>query len=298
LNAQKLCLVRDEDREKEQSISNASYDPVKKDVDSDSTSNSPSVSALLEGVSLSSVLQLGGTSSFHEQIAGDPGLIRLLQKLGIDMNELRRLLLQEALGFVAASVVLPSSELLNPDLWKQLDYAILKPTSSVVDEAMLIRFTKIVEGCWHLVTRSGLLVAIPLIEQTLPTYLSRFASLARYPSKHQKTLAGLTTQGYLLAGLVALDKLDLSAMDTSSKRAVEYSLLAEDHNLHAAALKQQATMFLFEKNPVQALLAYQNALPFMNKVSPLLRSRVYQGLANASARCGLDEDASLYLVVN
>ena len=280
---QELGLVRDEDEEEAQNAGNAPSIPTEKEGVSDPTSTSLSISSLYQDVSLSSVLQLSGTRPLLEQIASDPSLLDALQKLGIDMNELRRLLLKEAIALIATSVILPPSELLNPELWEQLDYATRKPSSSAIDEPMMIRFTKIVEGCWHLVTKSGLLVAIPVIKQTLPTYLSKFAALARHPSKFQQTIAGLTAQGFLLASLVALDKLDSPAMDTSSQLAVEYSLLANDQNLHAAALKQQATMFLFEKNPIQALLVYQNVLPFIHQVSPLLQSRAYQGLANASA---------------
>jgi hypothetical protein len=54
-------------------------------------------------------------------------------------------------------------------------------------------------------------------------------------------------------------------------------------------------MALIAKNPAQALQVYQKALPFVKNISPLLRSRVYQGLASAAARCGQEKEAERYL---
>ena len=48
-------------------------------------------------------------------------------------------------------------------------------------------------------------------------------------------------------------------------------------------------------DPVAALKKYEEALPSIKYVSPLLRSRVYMGLASASARCKQKQDALRYL---
>jgi tetratricopeptide (TPR) repeat protein len=147
------------------------------------------------------------------------------------------------------------------------------------------------EKCWHLTNGSE----IATIESILPKYVPDLARIARQASRHQGQIASLTAQGYLLGGLVALDQLDHAAMRKYSELAVEYSTLAKDYNLHAAALKQQATMFLIMKEPYKALEIYQQTIPFIKRVSPLLRSRIYQGLADASARCGYDTEADCYL---
>jgi tetratricopeptide (TPR) repeat protein len=82
-------------------------------------------------------------------------------------------------------------------------------------------------------------------------------------------------------------------MEQLSKLAVEYSKLAGNQSLEAAAIKQQATMALIAKNPAQALQLYQKAVLLIESIPPLLRSRVYQGLASAAARCGLKKEEVL-----
>jgi hypothetical protein len=129
----------------------------------------------------------------------------------------------------------------------------------------------------------------------LPAYLPRLSAVARISSKNQDLAAHLTAQGYLLAGLVALDQMNTTAMDRYSKLAVQYGQIAKDHNLENAALKQQATMYLIAKNPAKALQSYQQCLSAIDQVTPLLRSRAYQGLASATARCGQEEDAQKYI---
>jgi tetratricopeptide (TPR) repeat protein len=140
-----------------------------------------------------------------------------------------------------------------------------------------------------------------VIEQVLPTYLPKLAALAqgKAPSKHASTISELTTHGYLLAGLVALDQYNLVAMEVYSQLAIKhsrmYSDISHDFNLYAAALKQYATMLQIAKNPTQAFQTYQRALPFLDQVSPLLRSRIYQGLARTSAQIGLEQKAETYI---
>jgi tetratricopeptide (TPR) repeat protein len=154
---------------------------------------------------------------------------------------------------------------------------------------------KVTEGCWRITNGSE----IAMIEQILPTFLPKLANLSKQPSKHLSTIAELTTHGYLLASLVALDQFNLSAMDAYSRLAVEYgtqhSELTRNYDLRAAALKQQATMFQMAKNPEQALQTYRSVLPFINQIAPLLQSRIYQGLARTSAQCGLEKEATAYL---
>lgn len=201
----------------------------------------------------------------------------------IDMNKARRDLLLQALGVAGASLFLSMETL------ERIGRAATQP--SVVNIASLEEIAKINETCWRITNGSE----TAMIDQIIWDYLPGLATVAQQPFKEQELAANLAAQGYLLAGLVALDRLDFSAMERYSQLAVEHSQLAKDHNLHAAALKQQATMFLIAKEPYKALQTYQKALPFIKLVSPLLRSRVYQGLANAGARCGLEADALRYL---
>ena len=122
------------------------------------------------------------------------------------------------------------------------------------------------------------------MEQILPTYLPKVEALARQPSRYQKAAAAITTQGYILAAEV--DKGNTALMEQFCDRAVEYSQITEDHNLQIAALKQQATIALVARKTEKALQIYLQTLPFVRYSSPLLRARIYMGLASAYARTG------------
>src|SRR5262249_5344126 len=81
----------------------------------------------------------------------------------------------------------------------------------------------------------------------------------------------------------------------SCKQAVEYSGLAENPNLSVAALKHLATKYHSAKYHLLTLQTYQEALPLLDQVSPLLRSRIYLGLALSYAKCQQEQEAIHYL---
>jgi transcriptional regulator with XRE-family HTH domain/tetratricopeptide (TPR) repeat protein len=201
----------------------------------------------------------------------------------------RRAMIEQLLTAMGIAKISPQI-LANHEPWERLASAATKPTS--IDEGTLHHFDELTRVCWHLTNGTELTI----IEQVLPTFHTKLVTLAQQHSKHQATAADLAAQGYLLKGLVTLDQLNLPAMEKYSQLAVQFSKLAGNQSLEAAALKQQATMALIAKNPAQALQVYQRALPFVKNISPLLCSRVYQGLASAAARCGQEEkEAERYL---
>jgi DNA-binding XRE family transcriptional regulator/tetratricopeptide (TPR) repeat protein len=218
----------------------------------------------------------------------------LLSLLGDDMKQFdaaKRATLQQLLksaGAIGATLAMPQS-LSTLDHWQRLTSAVNKPAA--IDVKTLEYFSGMNKVCWSLTNGSE----VATIGQLLATYLPQLTTLANQSSTHQVSIAALAAQGYLLAGLVQLDEYNLSEMEKTSQFAVQYSQLAEDYNLQAAAFKQQATMFLIARKTAKALQAYQKTLPFIDQVSPLLRSRIYQGLASASARCGQEKDALRYL---
>jgi DNA-binding XRE family transcriptional regulator len=218
-----------------------------------------------------------------EQIAS---LLILLGDNNMKFDASRRTILQ-LLGL--ASATLATKDIFDPEPWERLSYAETKPSN--ISTQTLEKFARINQACWHITNGTE----IAVIGRVLPSYLPQLSTIARTPSKNQNLAAHLTAQGYLLAGLVALDQMNTNAMERYSSLAVQYSQTAKDHNLENAAIKQQATMHLIAKNPAKALRTYQQSLPFINEVTPLLRSRAYQGLASAAARCGREEEAGRYM---
>ena len=169
------------------------------------------------------------------------------------------------------------------------------PSSSLnranMHEISLPYFEELIKECWSLLRVDGLVAA----EQLLLSYLPNLEIAAQQRSHQQKTFAGLASQGYILAGLVTVLQTNLVLAESYCKLAVHYSRLSGDRNLEIAALKHLATKFFDAQYPMKALNTYQEALPMVDDVSPLLRSRTYLGLALAHARCQHKQEALRYL---
>ncbi|MBV9689225.1 MAG: helix-turn-helix transcriptional regulator [Ktedonobacteraceae bacterium] len=158
-----------------------------------------------------------------------------------------------------------------------------------INEENIECFIKLNNTCWDLSNASE----ASTVEGILPTYLPKIERLAQRSSRNQKVAANIATQGYILAAEV--DKGNIPLMEHYCQQAVQYSQLSGDFNIQAAALKQQATIALVAKKPEQARYFYQKAIPLLRYVSPLLRSRIYMGLASAHARCGQPNEARRYI---
>lgn len=186
---------------------------------------------------------------------------------------------------MGASFALPALEVLDSESQVRLSYAASHPTS--FDEKTLLKLEKVTANCWQLLKFDGL----PAVEQLLKTYLPQVATFARQSSKYQERAASVASQGYILAGLVAV--LDLQPLESERccQQAVSYARTAKNRNLEVAALKHLATKFLDNNAPLKTLQTYQEALPFLQEVSPLLQGRTLLGLALAYARNGQENEA-------
>ncbi len=203
----------------------------------------------------------------------------------IEMNKKRRDLITRALQIAGAAFTLPSS--MNLANLERLVAVMNKPSS--VDIHSLVYLEGVIDSCWHLSNESQ----IEVVERILPAYLPHIVTIAHQPSKFQQRAAHLASQGYILAA--EIDRGNIHAMKAYCQQAALYSQVAENDDIQVAALKQQATIYLVGRDPEKALLTYQEALALINHVSPLLRSRVYLGLASACARCKQKQDALRYL---
>lgn len=203
----------------------------------------------------------------------------------MEMNKKRRDFIIKALQLSRAGLTLPAA--MNLGNLEQLVAVMNNP--SAVGTPALSYLEGIIDSCWQLSNASK----IAEVEQILPAYLPYIVTLAHQPSKHQKRAAHLASQAYILSA--EIDRGNIHAMKAYCQQAILYSQVAEAADIQVAALKQLATIYLIERDPTAALLKYQEALPLIHRVSPLLRSRVYLGLANASARCKRKQDALRYL---
>lgn len=200
----------------------------------------------------------------------------------LSMDQKRRDLFKHALG-ISAALTVPSESLFTSTLLEQ--------KLSLSDAMLVDHFKKLVDICWSLLRVDGL----PVVGQLLPTFLPEVTSLAQQPSPCQKIAAGLAAQGYILAGLDATLQLNHIASETYCKQAVVFSRLAENRTLEAAALKHLAVKYFDLKHPTKTLQTYQEVVPFINDISPLMKSRTYLGLAAAYAQSGQKQEALRYL---
>jgi tetratricopeptide (TPR) repeat protein/DNA-binding XRE family transcriptional regulator len=240
----------------------------------------------LEGRQVTSQ-QLGLTGATREELPSEEQQSLLTRGVleTMEMDKKRRDLIIKALQISGAMFTLSSA--MNLDNLEQMATAMNDPSG--VSTPALTYLESVINSCWHLSNANK----ITEVERILPVYLPHLVTLAYQPSKHQQRAAYLASQGYILAA--EIDRGNIHAMKAYCQQAILYSQIAEDADIQVAALKQQATIYLVGRDPTAALLKYEEALPLINDVFPLLRSRVYLGLASASARCKRKQDALLYL---
>jgi len=146
-------------------------------------------------------------------------------------------------------------------------------------------------ACWSLSKGNELSV----VERSLSSYLSSLVTIVQQSSKHQSMAASLASQGYQIACILALQQNRLKDREAYGKQAIEYGQLAGDPNLLVAAMILQAGTYYHAKHPTKTLRMYQETLPYIGRVTPLLQGRVYVGLAEAYARCGQKQEALTHL---
>jgi tetratricopeptide (TPR) repeat protein len=202
------------------------------------------------------------------------------------MERKRRDLFKQALQ-VGAALTLPVLGFAKANTLEQA----LSTKLSLSDTMLLGHFDKLLTICWDLLRVDGL----PTVGYLLPTFLPEVTELVQQSHTCQKEAASLASQGYILAGLVATLQLDHAASEAYCKRAVLFSRVAQDRTLESAALKRLAVKYFDLKHPHQTLQTYQEALPFIDQVSPLMQSRTYLGLAAAYAQMGKRQEALRYL---
>lgn len=156
-----------------------------------------------------------------------------------------------------------------------------------IDEETWTHFEKLIETCWHLSKGN----VLDIVEPTLWAYLPKLTAIAKHPTKQQHIAAAITSQGYLLAAILAGHRDDLQERQSHCEQALLYGNVARNRNLQVAALRQLALTFDYKDRPRKALQTYEQSLPFLGQVSSLLRSRMYAGLAGSYAHFEQEQDA-------
>ena len=160
-----------------------------------------------------------------------------------------------------------------------------------ISKETLQLFSTLTETCRHLSEGNELRIA----EQVLWAYLPKIEFLARLPSEHQEEAAAIASQGYLLAASLVGHRNDLLKRLRYSKQALHYGEVASDLNLQLVALRQTAISFDNMDHPDKVLEVSQQALPYLERVSPLLQACIYAGISGAYAELGQKQDALTFI---
>jgi tetratricopeptide (TPR) repeat protein len=191
---------------------------------------------------------------------------------------LRRQFLYQLFTFAGATMVSPSQLVATPSTANSVD----------IDE-FIHECQASISGCWRVLQGADLVLVAPVLVTWLPTLDTMLRR-----SERTNELARLATEGYILAGLITVLQGHHDRAEWCCHQAVEYADASNDRNLQAAALKHLATKYRDAHYPILTLRTYERAIPLLDEVTPLLRSRIYLGLALAHADCGNNGDAVRY----
>ena len=158
-------------------------------------------------------------------------------------------------------------------------------------EEIITLCTSHIPLCWQLYFEGGRAE----VEKVLPDYITQLSTLARHTSSYQGRAAALLSQAYQLASLLATQHQDYGVASTAAQQGLVYGELAGDANLQVASAIRLALVAFFLKRPRSCLQAYQKALRLGQQASPLLRGRVYAGLAEVQSRYANESEAKQFL---
>lgn len=200
----------------------------------------------------------------------------------------KRATLQMLLAAIAMTAVKPQG-LLQPETWQLLLSSETRLAN--VNETTIQGYAKLIEACWQLSKGNELALA----EKLLPECMTRLVPLAQQPSKHQAAAAHLAAQGFRLYSIFALHQNNLLAMELYGKQAVQYGTLAGEPALLIPSFKGLGATYYYKKQYLPMLQTYKSALPYTERVSPLLQAAVYMGMAVAYAHMNQEQETLRYL---
>ena len=199
---------------------------------------------------------------------------------------------QQTFKLTDTTIVMPLNEIVSSDMLDHLSQILARPigVDSTIRETLSL-FGALTESCWRLSRGNELKMAESILWAVLP----KLATIAQQPSMHQQMAAGISAQGYLLAASLTGHSNNLSARQHLSEQALHYGNLAKDRHMQLAALRQLAATFDYQERPDKVLRTYQLALPYLNEVSPLLRSRICAATSGIYAQTKQRQEAHHFL---
>lgn len=172
---------------------------------------------------------------------------------------------------------------------------VLEDTDDIELAASLATWSLGILSCWQWYMAGGQRE----LEQLVPTYITRLTRPTLTPGPEQKTAASLMSQVYQLIALLDLQRGDFVTAQANGTQALVYSQLGNDWNVYVAAQIRMAVIFSARKRIGLALSAYNDALHRINtnndRISPILHSWIFAGLAEIQATMGRETEALQFL---
>lgn len=160
-------------------------------------------------------------------------------------------------------------------------------TDDWMAEDVITLCTAGIAACWNLFWEGG----FAEVARALPTYFSQLAPFAQPGGPFQQRAASLLAQAHQIASLLVLEREDFGTALAHCQQALTYGAIIGDPDLQVAALIRQANIYFYRKRPLHILQTYQQAMSYLNRVSPLLRGRIYSGLSSAQAQLDQKQEA-------
>jgi transcriptional regulator with XRE-family HTH domain/tetratricopeptide (TPR) repeat protein len=151
----------------------------------------------------------------------------------------------------------------------------IKGSSLNLSENVLTLYEKAIPACWDLYYAGEQAE----VRRVLSTYMMQLASAAQSSPKQERAGARLLSLSHQLASILALEQENFSIALEHCQQGLNYGERAGDANLQAAALMRKVDVLLFRKRHSQRFNVLQEVEQYASAVSPLLRGRIYSGLA-------------------
>ncbi len=153
---------------------------------------------------------------------------------------------------------------------------------TLAPEEFLPRCAASIMACRHLLSGNELMI----VKHLLSTYVPTLEALAQQPSRYQQAAAGLTAQAYRLKSLLAWHELHHPTSEAYGQKALHYARLSKDPNVLVAT-----SMFYVTRDVEKTLHIYQEVLPYLAQVSPLLQSAASMASAWAYGQHQQEQEA-------
>ncbi|HZS77496.1 MAG TPA: helix-turn-helix transcriptional regulator [Ktedonobacteraceae bacterium] len=205
---------------------------------------------------------------------------RNIEQGEIDLDKLRRILVQGALELAAGGLLPQYTSLLAS-----------YPYVTALDEETVSRANTTITYCWQLYFAGEHL----LLEQFLPAFLAPLLPLVEQSSRHQKTLASIISRSYQLIWLLNLQQQNFGQALVATRQSFVYAQLAQDSNLLLASLVREAHTYFHLNNPVQQVSIHEKAVQYVPGASPLLQGWFYLVMAESQAHLIHKKEADYFL---